>query len=340
MKVPANITADRLMLEYLARVADAGTRYLPEGDRTAFVSKTRRRIERDCGTGLGDPECMRGVLARLGEPEKLVKAERTRIDAARSRRKVPDAGAGAAAEPVTAPLWHRRFSSRWRPATHAGPGARRGTRPPGGPGTGGEPLEGTVLPPAPRAGGGQNGSPVGSGKVAQAATPPPDWRTAPVPVPPRPVARRGAAAAALATVGRGATQLASAGVAAARRYPLEVTAVIVLGLGGLILPFPLWLAGAAIAVRSRIWDPFDKWAAFLGPPLFALVGSIVTASVIHAQGNVIMIYAHAVRVDFGDLLRAGSVLCAVFLAVHVRHGPREQVPPWRHPREQVPPWRR
>jgi hypothetical protein len=49
MKVPANITADRLMLEYLARVAAAGTRYLPTGGRMAFVGKTRWRIEREPG---------------------------------------------------------------------------------------------------------------------------------------------------------------------------------------------------------------------------------------------------------------------------------------------------
>ena len=340
MKVPANITADRLMLEYLARVADAGTRYLPKGDRMAFVSTTRRRIERECGTGLGDPECMRGVLAQLGEPEQLVRAERARIDAARVRRKAPADQAGAAAEPVTAPLRHRRISSRWRPATQAWPGTRQGPPPPGEPAAPGEPLEGKVLPPAERASHPEPGGPVGSGKAAQAATPPPGWRAVPVRVPPRPVAERGAVATALATAGHAVTRLASAGVAAARRYPLEATAVIVLGLGGLILPFPLWLVGAAISVRSRIWDPIDKWAAFLGPLLFALVGSIVTASVIHAQGNAVMIYAHAVRVDFGDLLRAGSVLCAVFLAVRARHGPRERIPRWQQPREQVPPWRR
>jgi hypothetical protein len=123
--------------------------------------------------------------------------------------------------------------------------------------------------------------------------------------------------------------VASTGVAAARRYPLEATAVILLGVGGLILPFPFWLAGATVAVWSRIWDPLDKWTAFLGPLVFALLGSIVTASVIHATGNVVLIYAHAVRVDIGYLLRVGSVLCAVFLAMRVRHGPRERVPPWR-----------
>jgi hypothetical protein len=454
MKVPADITADRLMLEYLTRVAAAGTRYLPKGDRIAFVSKTRRRIERECGTGLGDPECMRGVLARLGEPEQLAMAERARIDAARIRRNAPDAETGAAAESVTTPLRHRRLNSRWRPATHAWPvrqpggadagqggppgaggrpardgsvrgrlaallgewpGARRGTPTRGGPagpsagrspsagrgpsaGTGppagtspyrgtstygetaaaaeqpsagdsqrippasptsagaaaaaapvagagqvpgappagpsapatsGEPLEGKVLPPTWRAGRAGPGEPVGSGKAAHAAGPPPDWRAAPVLVPSRPVARRGTAATALATVGHAATQLASAGMAAARRYPLEATAVILLGLGGLILPFPFWLAGATVTIWSRIWDPVDKWVAFLGPLVFALVGSIVTTMVIHAEGNVVLIYSHAVRMDIGYLLRAGSVLCAVFLAMRIRHGPRERVPPWR-----------
>jgi len=83
-------------------------------------------------------------------------------------------------------------------------------------------------------------------------------------------------------------------------------------------------------------DRRDKWAAFLGPLLFALAGSMVTAEVIPAEGNVILIYSHAVRVDIGYLLRAGSVLCAVFLALRVRHGPRQ-----RPPRAaQVPPWRR
>jgi hypothetical protein len=219
------------------------------------------------------------------------------------------------------------------------PRARRGT--PGHSGPDGsdtpaaprQPLEGKVLPPATRPGPAEPREPVGSGKRAQAATPPPGWN-APVPVPPRPAARRGAAA--LATIGHAATQLASAGAAAARRYPLEATAITLLGLGGLILPFPFWLIGALVAVRSRIWDRSDKWAAFLGPLLFALAGSIVTASVIHAEGNVILIYSHAVRVDFGYLLRAGSVLCAIFLALRLRHGPRQ-----RPPRAaQVPPWRR
>jgi len=43
MKVPANLPADRLILEYLSRVAAAGNRQLPKGRRMAFVSATRNR---------------------------------------------------------------------------------------------------------------------------------------------------------------------------------------------------------------------------------------------------------------------------------------------------------
>jgi hypothetical protein len=212
------------------------------------------------------------------------------------------------------------------------PGARRGTpahagRAGAGTAAASEPLEGKVLPAAPRAGRTEPGEPAGSGKQAQAATPPPGWN-APVPVRPRP--------AVLATIGHAAIRVASAGVAAARRYPLEATAIILLGLGGLILPFPCWLVGALVALWSRIWHPVDKGVAALGPLLFALAGSIVTASVIHAEGNVFLVYSHAVRVDIGYLLRAGSVLSAVFLALRLRRGPRQRVPR----AAQVPPWRR
>jgi hypothetical protein len=79
-----------------------------------------------------------------------------------------------------------------------------------------------------------------------------------------PAGRRGTAAA-LATIGHAATELASRGTAVARRHPLEAAALFLLGVGGLILPFPFWLAGATVALWSRIWGRFDKWAAFLGP---------------------------------------------------------------------------
>ena len=110
MKVPANLPADRLILEYLSRVAAAGNRQLPKGRRMAFVSATRNRIWREIGPGgTADPDRVREVLARLGEPEDLVVAERARLDAetaerlerqARKKEAAEAAAAAAAAERI------------------------------------------------------------------------------------------------------------------------------------------------------------------------------------------------------------------------------------------------
>src|SRR6266566_905545 len=104
MKVPANLPADRLILEYLSRVAAAGNRQLPKGKRMAFVSTTRNRIWREIGPGgTADPDRVREVLAKLGEPGDLVRAERARLEAEaaerleRQARKKEEAAAAAAA---------------------------------------------------------------------------------------------------------------------------------------------------------------------------------------------------------------------------------------------------
>jgi len=135
MKVPANLSGDRLILDYLARVTVAGTRYLPKGSRMTFVGKTRSRIEREVGpTGTADPAHVREVLARLGDPEDLVRAERARLDAERLSRQSPATAADADAEAAVAgPVESRPINSRWRPATRARP--TRG-QPPAGQDTG------------------------------------------------------------------------------------------------------------------------------------------------------------------------------------------------------------
>src|SRR6266487_4416290 len=133
MKVPANLPADRLILEYLSRVAAAGNRQLPKGKRMAFVSATRNRIWREIGPGgTADPDRVREVLARLGEPEDLVMAERARLDAEaaerlerQARKKEAAAAAAAAAASGTAPLQYRPSSPRPGPARPAGPQRRR-----------------------------------------------------------------------------------------------------------------------------------------------------------------------------------------------------------------------
>ena len=119
MKVPANLSGDRLILEYLSRVTVAGTRYLPKGSRIAFVGSTRNRIEREIGPGgTSDPARVREVLASIGDPEELVRAERARLDAERIRGQ---SGGDAGGTDLTIPLEYRPINSRWKPATQARP---------------------------------------------------------------------------------------------------------------------------------------------------------------------------------------------------------------------------
>src|SRR5215475_14907565 len=144
MKVPANLPADRLILEYLSRVAAAGNRHLPKGKRMAFVSTTRNRIWREIGpSGTADADRVKEVLAGLGEPEDLVGAERARLDAEtaerlerQARKKEAEAAAAAAAPSGTAPLEYRPRTPRPGPA---GPASPRRRQPSNGGGDAGAP---------------------------------------------------------------------------------------------------------------------------------------------------------------------------------------------------------
>ncbi len=123
MKEPANASGEKLILDYMSRVAEAGLRYLPKGARLEFVGRTRARIEREAGPGgVADPARVAQVLAGLGAPEDIVRHERARMDADRARRRAatPEAGEAAAAA-ITEPVRIRPLTSRWRPAMDSQP---------------------------------------------------------------------------------------------------------------------------------------------------------------------------------------------------------------------------
>jgi hypothetical protein len=115
----------------------------------------------------------------------------------------------------------------------------------------------------------------------------------------------------------------------ARENILEAVAILLLGLGGLILPFPFWPIGAIVALFSRLWDIKDKTLAITGPVLVTLALSVIAAPFVGGSGNVIVVYFHAVHVSFGLLVRVGSVITAAYLAWRVSKGPRAKVPPWK-----------
>ena len=473
MKVPANLPADRLILEYLSRVAAAGNRLLPKGKRMAFVSTTRNRIWRELGPGgTADADRVREVLAQLGEPEDLVKAERTRLDAETAERlerqaqkKEAAEAAAAASASGTAPLQYRPRTPRPRPARPAAPQRRRpsdhrgdagtperlggkprrrlgglladwqdrlGTRPsqpsrpggqappesvtgsPAGPAgqapestagqapqstagrtpegpagqapqsTAGQAPGGTARqgpgtaagqgpsrlahwipgfedaqapggtaaattngarPHAAGWGPGAGGSDSAPGQPANGATPAAagaHQRGGTVPAGAGPPAEEETSALSrgthalrgtAVTVGNGAVDLALDAGDLARQHKLETAAVLLLGVSAFIFVFPFWLVvallGGVVAIWSQIWNPRDKWVGLAGPPVIALVGTIVAALVIGGSGHFVGSIPEAFRLYVGYLYRGGSLLCAVYLALQARHGPQRRLPPWK-----------
>ena len=137
---------------------------------------------------------------------------------------------------------------------------------------------------------------------------------------PAPARRRSPAAVPLAEVW-----------ALARKHPLEAVAVVLLGVGGLILPFPFWLIGGLVALKSRRWDGRDKWVALAGPPLVTLAVLIIRAAT--SPGSFFSDFYQAAHHDVGLSIRAGCVLCAAYLVWRLRRGPRlRTLPPWQRPR--------
>ena len=91
----------------------------------------------------------------------------------------------------------------------------------------------------------------------------------------------------------------------------------------------LALLGGVVAIWSKIWNARDKWVGLTGPPVIALVGTIVSALIIGGRGHFIGSYPEAFRLYVGYYYRAGSLLCAIYLALQARRGPQRRLPPWK-----------
>jgi len=383
MRARPNLSGEQLVTDYLSRVAQQ-SRLLPKGARMAFVGRTKALIERELGPPgtRTDPDRVSAVLERVGTPEDLVLAERTRIDRGwvKSRASSQEEGEAAAAA-LTGPL-NRSLTPRRRPGPDTQSGNR--TAPPGrgtGPVT---PVEGTPVAGSPgsgpRSAGPRSAGPRSAGPRSTGlrgagprsaglrgvgprssgprssrlrsagspsageghqdaaplgAVPPgaPPQGTDPLgtgPAGPRHTGPAGwlTGKAAGPPGVNGNETLAKTGELA-RDNLLETIAILLLGLGGLILPYLFWPAGAIVALFSRLWDGKDKSVAVAGPLLVALAASVLGALIIGGSGNVIVVYFHALGVGFGVVIRVGAVLTAAYLAWRVTKGPRVKVPPWQ-----------
>ncbi len=369
MRARPNLSGEQIVTDYMTRVAQAA-RLLPKGARMAFVGRTRALVEREVGSPgtRTDPELVSEALARLGTPEELVTAERTRIDQSwlKSRAASKEEGEAAAAA-LTGPL-NRSLKARRRPNSDTQPLTGRLIPPGEGPTVTGP--DGTVIgasapPPgtSPRRPGLRGAGPrtvgprgpgmggaTGPRRLRSADSPKPGPQgvvppgTAPQGASQQDAGRRGADAGNAGHTGaierligqvpgirgvEGAEAFTANASRLARNNLLESVAILLLGLGGLILPFPFWPIGAIVALFSRLWDLKDKTLAITGPLLVTLALSVIAAPFVGGSGNFIVVYFHALHVSFGLLVRVGSVLTAAYLAWRVSKGPRAKQPPWQ-----------
>jgi hypothetical protein len=349
MRASPNPSGEQLVTDYLTRVAQQA-RHLPKGARMAFVGRTRALVERELGGpgALTDPGHVSAVLDRLGTPEDLVIQERTRIDRDWVKKRAASKEEGeAAAAALTGPL-NRSLTPRRRLNTDTQTGQRASPDDPTGPVT---PVEGTPVPgsPGPRRPGSRS---IGPRSTSLRGAGPRSTSL-------RGAGPRGAGLRSVSPQGSGprsgglrsadspsagpghqdGTAPGTQGVSwnemlantrqLARDHLLETIAILLLGLGGLILWFPFWPIGAIVAMFSRLWDLKDKSLAIAGPLLVVLAGSVIGALIIGGSGTVVVVYFHAVGVDFDILIRVGCVLTAAYLAWRVTQGPRPKVVPWQ-----------
>jgi hypothetical protein len=108
--------------------------------------------------------------------------------------------------------------------------------------------------------------------------------------------------------------------------------VVVLGVGGASFP-PIWLAGAALALVSKVWDYRDKWLGLAGPVLLTVTGIAVGLDAA-GRGGTMGHHLHVAWVFAVTVSRVSAALGAVYLAwrsVNERKAP--EVPPWNKPRK-------
>jgi hypothetical protein len=119
---------------------------------------------------------------------------------------------------------------------------------------------------------------------------------------------------------------------------LEAAAVILMALGGLVYPFPvwllgfsLWLLGVILAAASRQWSPNEKWAGILGQVALVIAGTSVGLA-LGGQRHSLAAYGHEVLADSRYMMQIAALLGAAYLAWRAYRGRRYPLPPWRRPK--------
>jgi hypothetical protein len=318
-----NPPSEQLIRDYLNRMSVAARRRLGLKDLQALLDRTRTRIEMECGGLAGASAAqVKKVLAGLGDPVAVVEGEHARITGAGAAAASPQAAAGAglnnAANGVRQ-FFDAPVSGGWSSPEDSDGGHGAGKN--GGQGRDPAGRESTAGPVGGDPGAGKDSSfrieharPVGS-------APPGNGRES----------RRGRPAAPGAPAVSRLWQFADGVAVLARRNPLEMIALLLLGIGGAAYP-PIWLLGAVLALASRAWDLRDKWTGIVGPVVLVIMGAFATL-LLGGRHNTLGSYASEVWISAGRISRVVAVLGAAYLLWRLHRGPRApRQPPWNVPR--------
>jgi len=351
--------AEQLVLEYLSRAADAAHGLMRSDERVRFIARLRTSIEEQRqAAGAHEPGAVRRVLARFGDPKVLAARERARLDEVAQGAAARDAGP-VAPPSAASPLDTTREASSARslppapatptPAPQPRPEPSRPDPLPGGslPRAYRRGRGGAATTRVGRRAGGRMAEPVrrlvrrtpgnrtagvapmagppgraGAEGVAPIAGPPARTAgTAPVGGLPGGQAdeRRGSVAPTAGPRGRREPPTAFDLASVVRRYRTEVLALILLGPGGLLLPFPIWLVGAAIGLTSWAWSRAEKVIGLGGPLILTLAGIGIIGALNKNPSMPVDLHAYvaASRAHWQLLMRVSAPAGALFLGARL-----------------------
>ena len=120
-----------------------------------------------------------------------------------------------------------------------------------------------------------------------------------------------------------------------RQHRLEVIAIALLAIAGLIFPAPiwlvgflLWLVGSGLVLTSRLWGVGDKWLTVPGLAALVIAGTAIAES-FGGKRQDAAAYGDEALSAAATLFKIGMLLAAVYLAWRMQRGQRSQpVPPW------------
>ena len=347
--------AEQLIRDYLSRLSAAARGQLSPDDRRALVSRTRDVIEQQ--TRLARPPTafeVARLLSGLGDPAGLVSQEQQRLATLRGEEVKP-ASRGRLARMLRGDPDRLRGAS-WHWPVQAGsradlkltlfdagaPAAGNGGSVNGA--NGSHKSSGSATRDA-------NGSHKSAGPAMRETDGTADETAALVPARPADVADINDAASGTRSAGPVSIETGSgtwpparpadsrlAHAAAvlvrlaswARRNKVEATAVVLLGIGGAIFP-PVWLAGAAVALASRLWDLLDKWLGLAVPVVLTVIG-IAAGIAAAGSGGSLGHHIHEGWIFADVISRLTAFLGACYLAWRSAHGRRPPAtPPWSKP---------